>query len=130
MKVVVMGERARGLEPRPQAHRPRMRGAGGPLPSVLFQPIASDDVAAAVGRVSVGTPLNGLVELGGPEQFRFEGLVRQILSTRDDRRRVVSDPHAWYFGTELSECSLVPARRPDRRRHSRRGLSMEPMTAA
>ena len=78
------------------------------LPPVLFQPLAADDVARAVGRVAVGAPLNGMVEIGGPEQFRFDELIRRALRTRHDPRQVVADPHARYFGTELEERSLVP----------------------
>jgi len=76
--------------------------------SVLFQPIAGDDVAQAVGRVSVGSPLNGHVEVAGPERFRMDEFFREALAARDDPREVVTDPHARYFGAELSEGSLVP----------------------
>src|SRR6476646_4449778 len=78
------------------------------LPPVLIQPMAADDVATAVGRVALGTPLNGTVEVAGPQQFRFDELIRQDLRERDDRRIVVTDPHARYFGAELGERSLVP----------------------
>jgi uncharacterized protein YbjT (DUF2867 family) len=78
------------------------------LPPVRFQPMAADDVASAVGRVAMGSPLNGIVEVAGPEQFRFDELIRQGLSARKDPREVIADPHARYFGTELSERSLVP----------------------
>src|SRR5258705_2832504 len=78
------------------------------LPPVRFQPMAADDVANAVGRVAMGSPLNGIVEIGGPEQFRFDDLIRQGLSARKDPREVIPDPNARYFGTELSERSLVP----------------------
>src|SRR5467141_575119 len=78
------------------------------LPPVRFQPMAADDVASAVCRVAIGSPLNGIVEIGGPEQFRFDELIRRGLSARKDPREVIADPHARYFGTELSERSLVP----------------------
>jgi len=78
------------------------------LPPVLFQPIAADEVAAAVGRVSAGAPLSTTLEIGGPEVFRFDELMRHALSERNDPREVVTDPHARYFGTELRERSLVP----------------------
>jgi uncharacterized protein YbjT (DUF2867 family) len=78
------------------------------LPPVLIQPMAADDVAAAVARVAVSAPLNGIVEVAGPEQFRFDELIRQDLRDRHDSRIVVSDPHARYFGAELGERSLVP----------------------
>src|SRR5678815_707998 len=79
------------------------------LPPVRFQPMASDDVARAVSTVAMGSPLNGIVEVGGPEQFRFDELIRLGLSARNDPREVIADPHARYFGTELTEHSLVPA---------------------
>jgi uncharacterized protein YbjT (DUF2867 family) len=79
------------------------------LPHVLIQPMAAADVAKAVGTIAVGTPLNGTIEIAGPDQFRFDELIRQGLSARNDPRQVVVDPHARYFGAELSERSLVPA---------------------
>jgi len=78
------------------------------LPPVLFQPIAAEDVAGEVVKVALGAPLNGIIEIGGPEQFRFDELIRKGLSARNDPREVVADPQAHYFGTELSERSLVP----------------------
>jgi uncharacterized protein YbjT (DUF2867 family) len=78
------------------------------IPPVLFQPIAADDVATAVARVAVGEPLNGIVEIAGPEQFRFDELVRRALAARNDPRQVVADPDARYFGARLSERSIVP----------------------
>jgi uncharacterized protein YbjT (DUF2867 family) len=79
------------------------------LPSVLIQPMAADDVAEAVARIAVGAPLNDTVEVAGPQQFRFDELIRQGLSARNDPREVVVDPHARYFGAELGERSLIPA---------------------
>ena len=79
------------------------------LPPVLVQPMAADDVAAAVGRIAVGAPLNGTVEVAGPQQFRFDELIRRGLGARNDPRQVVVDPHARYFGAELAERSLIPA---------------------
>jgi uncharacterized protein YbjT (DUF2867 family) len=84
-------------------------GATVRLPPVLIQPMAADDVAKAVGRIAVGAPLNGTVEVAGPQQFRFDDLIRQGLGARNDPREVVVDPHARYFGAELSERSLIPA---------------------
>lgn len=75
---------------------------------VLFQPMAADDVASAVGRVAVDSPLNGTVEVAGPEVFRFDELIRQELWASNDPREVITDPHAPYFGAELNERSLVP----------------------
>jgi uncharacterized protein YbjT (DUF2867 family) len=79
------------------------------LPSALIQPMAADDVAKAVGRIAAGAPVNGTVEVAGPQQFRFDELIRQSLAARNDPREVVVDPHARYFGAELAERSLVPA---------------------
>jgi uncharacterized protein YbjT (DUF2867 family) len=70
--------------------------------------MAADDVATAVARVAVGEPLNGVVEVAGPEQFRFDDLIRRALTARHDPRQVVPDPDARYFGTKLDERSLVP----------------------
>ena len=79
------------------------------LPPVLIQPMAADDVAEAVGRVAVGSPLNGTVDVAGPQQFRFDELIRLALAARNDPRHVLVDPHAQYFGAELGERSLIPA---------------------
>ena len=79
------------------------------LPPVLIQPMAADDVAKAVARVAVGAPLNGMVEVAGPQAFRFDELIREGLRARNDPRNVVADPHARYFGAELGERSLIPA---------------------
>jgi len=79
------------------------------LPSVGFQPLAADDVASVVAKVAIGSPLNGTIEVAGPEQFRFNEFISRGLSARKDPREVIADPHARYFGTELSERSLVPA---------------------
>jgi uncharacterized protein YbjT (DUF2867 family) len=79
------------------------------LPPVLFQPIAAEDVAKSLGRVAAGTPLNGTFEIAGPEQFRFDALIRAVLKSDRDPREVFADPQAAYFGAILSEGSLVPA---------------------
>jgi uncharacterized protein YbjT (DUF2867 family) len=78
------------------------------LPPVRFQPMAATDVANAVGIIAVGAPLNGVVEVAGPEQFRFDEFIRLGLNARRDPREVVADPQARYFEAELSERSLVP----------------------
>ncbi len=78
------------------------------LAPVLIQPVAADDVASTVGRTAVGTPLNGIVEIAGPEEFRLDELVRQGLAARNDPRHVVTDPHALYFGAQLAERTLIP----------------------
>src|SRR5712671_2766005 len=80
------------------------------LPPVLFQPMAADDVASAVDRIAVGQPVNGIVEIGGPEQFRLDELVRLHLATLKDPREVIADPHARYSGAEVSERTLVPGK--------------------
>jgi uncharacterized protein YbjT (DUF2867 family) len=78
------------------------------LPDALIQPAAADDIARMVGRIAVGAPVGGIVEVGGPEPFRFEDLIRQGLSVDNDPRQVVADPDAEYFGTKLAETSLLP----------------------
>jgi uncharacterized protein YbjT (DUF2867 family) len=78
------------------------------LPHVLFQPMAAADVASGVGRVAVGQPVNGIVEIGGPEQFRLDELVRRRLAALKDPREVIADPNARYAGAKLSERTLVP----------------------
>jgi uncharacterized protein YbjT (DUF2867 family) len=78
------------------------------LAPVLIQPMAADDVARAVSQVSVGSPVNGIVEVAGPEQFRLDELIRRGLSARDDPREVIADPHARYFDAELAERTLLP----------------------
>src|SRR5499433_3753046 len=80
------------------------------LPPVLFQPIAADDVATAVARITVGPPLNGIVEIGGPEQFRVDELVRRRLATVKDSREVIADPRARYSGAAIGERTLLPGK--------------------
>ena len=75
--------------------------------------MAADDVASGVGRVAAGAPLNGMVEIAGPEQFRLDELIRGVLTTRKDPREVVTDPRARYFGVNPSERALLPG--PDAR---------------
>lgn len=75
---------------------------------VLIQPMAAEDVASAVGRISVGSPVNGIVEVAGPQQFRLDELIRRFLRERRDPREVITDPHARYFGAELGERTLLP----------------------
>jgi len=79
------------------------------LPPVFFQPMAADDVASGVARVAVGPPVNGIVEIGGPEQFRLDDLVRRRLAALKDPREVIADPNARYSGAKISEKTLVPA---------------------
>lgn len=78
------------------------------LPHVLFQPMSADDVASGVGRVAVGQPVKGMLEIGGPEQFRVDELVRRRLASLKDPRQVIADPNALYAGAKLSERTLLP----------------------
>ena len=78
------------------------------LPSALFQPIHSDDVAIALARIAVAKPLNGTIELAGPDAIPFDEVVRQYLAAQKDPRTVVTDEQARYFGTPLEKRSLVP----------------------
>jgi len=78
------------------------------LAPVFIQPMAAEDVASAVAKVAIGKPVNGIVEVAGPERFRFDELIRQGLSATNDPREVVADPSALYFGAKLTERTLVP----------------------
>jgi len=78
------------------------------LSSVLMQPMVSDDVAAAVTDVALGQPVNGTIEVAGPDQFRQDELVRQFLNATGDSRKVVTDDNAGYFGIKVNDQSLVP----------------------
>ncbi|HEX5229927.1 MAG TPA: SDR family oxidoreductase [Bryobacteraceae bacterium] len=77
-------------------------------PHVLIQPMAGDDVASAVGKVAVGLPLNRTVEVGGPERFHLDELIRMDLSALRDPRQVVTDPQAGYYGIQVAETALIP----------------------
>ena len=78
------------------------------LPPALFQPMAADDVANAMARIATNSPVNGTVEIGGPEQLRLDELARRDLAARQDPREVISDPRAGYYGIQVSERTLVP----------------------
>ncbi|SDE95094.1 SDR family oxidoreductase [Chitinophaga filiformis] len=82
------------------------------LPPAAIQPIASDDVAAAVTDVAVGAPLNGTIEIAGPERVGMDILVGRYLDKMGDARPIIADPHALYFGAELNDQSLVPGANP------------------
>ena len=82
------------------------------LSPALIQPIVSDDVAAALADVVIGAPLNGMVELAGPERLPLDKLVGRFLSATQDPRQVVTDVHARYFGLELNDQSLIPGDNP------------------
>ena len=79
-----------------------------PLPPALIQPMAADDVASAVSRVAVGPPLNGTVEIGGPEKFHLDELIRMDLTARKDPRKVITDPQGRYYGIKVTERALIP----------------------
>ena len=79
------------------------------LPPALIQPMSADDVASAVARIATTSPVNGIVEIGGPETFHLDELVRLELAVRHDPREVITDPHAGYYGIQVSERALVPA---------------------
>ena len=82
------------------------------LPPAMMQPIVSDDVAAALADVAVDQPLNGTVELAGPEPIRMDELIRRYLTAKRDARKVITDVHARYFGTEVNDQSLTPGDHP------------------
>jgi uncharacterized protein YbjT (DUF2867 family) len=82
------------------------------LPPALMQPVVSDDVAAALADITLGAPVNGMVELAGPEKIRLDELVRRYLSANQDARQVITDVHARYFGLELNDQSLTPGDNP------------------
>jgi uncharacterized protein YbjT (DUF2867 family) len=83
-------------------------GATVRLSPALIQPIAADAVADAVARTAVGEPINGTIEIAGPEQFGLDELVRKGLRFRGDPRQVVADPEARYYGARLEERVLLP----------------------
>ncbi len=83
-------------------------GAEVHLAHVFFQPIAADDVAQAVGRVAVGTPLKGQLEIAGPDRFRMDDFFRKVLADSNDPRQVVTDPNAVYYGICPTESAMVP----------------------
>jgi uncharacterized protein YbjT (DUF2867 family) len=75
---------------------------------VWFQPVAAEDVASMVARTAAGQPLDGIVEIGGPDRIRFDEFIRGVLAERGDERDVVADPQARYFGAVLADEDLVP----------------------
>jgi len=85
-----------------------MSGESVHLPPVLIQPESADDVATALAEIAVSAPVNGIVELGGPQQFRLDELARRVLLASKDERLVRTDAHARYFGAELEAHSLTP----------------------
>lgn len=79
------------------------------LPPAYFQPILAADVSSALVPVALGKPVDGRVEIAGPEKFRMDELIRQILKEENDPRQVVTDPKALYFGAKLEDDTLVPS---------------------
>jgi uncharacterized protein YbjT (DUF2867 family) len=82
------------------------------LPPVMMQPIASDDVAAVVADVAFAEPLNGTIELAGPEPIRQDDLVRRFLNATGDPRTVITDPQALYYGNAVNDQSITPGDNP------------------
>ena len=78
------------------------------LSPAAIQPMSSDDVADAVVKAAIGAPLNNTIEIGGPDRFRLDELVRKYLAATGDGRQVVTDPQASYFGVILDDRSLTP----------------------
>ena len=82
------------------------------LSSAHIQPIVSDDVAAALAEVTLGAPVNGMIEIAGPERLCLDELVRRFLRAKQDARQVVTDVHARYFGIDVNDQSLTPGDNP------------------
>lgn len=82
------------------------------LPPALMQPVAADDVAAALAEVAVEQPFNRMIELAGPEPIRMDELVRRFLTAHGDERQVTTDVHARYYGIEVNDQSLTPGQNP------------------
>ena len=78
------------------------------LSHALFQPMAADDVATAVAKAALVPPVNGMVEIGGPETFHIDELAAKVLAYDKDPRKVVTDPEALYYGIKVDDRSLVP----------------------
>jgi uncharacterized protein YbjT (DUF2867 family) len=89
-----------------------MEGQTVRVPPVMMQPIVSDDVAAAMADAALAEPVNGMVELAGPEPIRQDDLVRQFLNATGDARKVVSDPKALYYGVAVNDQSPTPGKSP------------------
>jgi len=78
----------------------------------LVQPIAADDVAAALCQLALGSPLNDTIEVAGPDPYSLDRLARDYLAAKGDHRQIVADVHARYFGAELDDTSLMPGDHP------------------
>src|SRR6266480_4730325 len=82
------------------------------LSPILMRPMASDDVAATVAEVALGQPVNGMIEIAGPDKIRQDELVRQFLTATGDPRKVITDANAGYYGIQVNDQSLVPGHNP------------------
>lgn len=82
------------------------------VPPALMQPISSDDVAAAIAEIAIGSPLNRTVEVAGPERFRLDDFIRLFLEASSDQRNVTADVSAKYYGAEVNDQSLIPGEAP------------------
>jgi uncharacterized protein YbjT (DUF2867 family) len=103
------------------------------LAPVLIQPMAAEDVAAGVARIAVGAPVNGIVEVAGPQEFRLDEFIREGLRAYNDPRKVIADAGAGYFGIEVDERTLLPgkdARLGETRFESWLTLSAKPAPSA
>src|SRR5690349_9799419 len=80
------------------------------LSPAFIQPMLSDDVVAALADVTLGAPVNGMLEVAGPEKMRLDELVRRFLRANNDTRQIITDTHARFFGSELEDSSLVPGK--------------------
>jgi uncharacterized protein YbjT (DUF2867 family) len=90
----------------------RQRWANGSLSLAHIQPIVLDDVAAALAEVTLDAPVNGMIEIAGPERLSLDELVRRFLRAKQDARQVVTDVHARYFGIDVNDQSLTPGDNP------------------
>jgi uncharacterized protein YbjT (DUF2867 family) len=75
--------------------------------SILMQPVAADDVVSALARAAVGDPINGTIEVAGPQRLRLDEFARQVLQAKHDERKVAADTHKTYFGAEINDESLT-----------------------
>jgi uncharacterized protein YbjT (DUF2867 family) len=91
---------------------PKADGETVRLPTAPMQPMAADDVAAALADVAVGAPVNGIVEVAGPEALPIAEFVRRFLAASGDTRSVIADPQARYFGAALDDRGLCPGDNP------------------
>ncbi len=82
------------------------------LPAAFLQPIASEDVAAALLKIALEKPINDIIEIAGPERFRIYEIVEQYLKAKKDSRKVIPDVNALYFGAKLTDSTLIPSKKP------------------